>query len=126
MVERPRGVTGKRRQAVSILVSTMVLLSLVSIFTTSGSATPASVIDLTVTIDPQDAEACITPGQSDLLHFNCTVSVYQPSYFRSEVQLLASVSTGWPATLSPETISVQGSAMFYFACSVGVPSDASA
>lgn len=124
MVERPRGVTGRRKQAVSIMVSTMVLLSLVSIFTTSDSATPASVMNLSVTIDPQDAVACITPGRSDLLQFNCTVGVYQPSYFRSEIQLVASVSTGWPATLSYKTLNAQGSAMFYFACSVGVPSDA--
>ncbi len=126
MVERPRGVTGRRKPAVSILVSTMVLLSLVSLFTTSGGATPASVIDLDVTIDPQDAQACVTPGQLDTLDFNCTVGVYQPNYFRSEIHLAASVSTGWPVVLAVEALNIQGSAVMSFPCTVVVPPGASA
>ena len=110
----------------SIMVSTMMLLSLISICSTTGSATPASVIDLEVTIDPLDEEACISPSQLDVLDFNCTVGVYQSNYFRSEVQITATVSTGWPVEIALDTLNAQGSQVTSFPCSVIVPSGASA
>lgn len=74
-----------------------------------------------VSLDPSQVEAEVTQSQLGEAEFQGTVLVDQPEYLSSDITLTATVNTGWPLTLSPQSAQITGPGSLDFTVTVQVP-----
>jgi hypothetical protein len=91
------------RVALRVFVGLIVLSSAVVVFVPTASAqNPVPAMQMTLIPTSQEVE--ITASQPGAATFYGNVSVTKASYERAIVTLQASVSTGWPASVSPSSM----------------------
>lgn len=88
-------------------------------------AAPNPIPIVTIELSPSQQNADIGPERSDMVQFNCTVTVQTLNAIRYSVTIEMSTSTGWSAE-GLDGFTSMGSGFHSFVIYVGVPSDARA
>ncbi len=126
VVESPYVGPSRRRALRTFSTAIATLLFAVAILGPVLSGAPAPLVDLQISINPDEQDAFVSPGQDDVLIFDVAFSVDQPSWMRSDVEIHASMDTGWNIELATVRFVTSGQAMYSFPLTVTVPYDANA
>jgi hypothetical protein len=95
------------RSLVRMVVGMIVLLSAVSVLAQPAMA-QNPVPALSLTIAPSERHAIISPSQPGTASFTGNYTVDKLSIERAIINFQAVVTTGWPVSISPQTIQVSG------------------
>jgi hypothetical protein len=97
------------QQFTRLFVGSLVILSALAAMAPQAAA-QNPVPALSITISPGDRTAEITASQPAAVTFAGNYSVDKLAFERAVVTIQGSVSTGWPVTISPATITISGNA----------------
>ncbi len=116
-------VTNRR---IALLLGLILLAPSIVMLLPQVNSAPNPVPVVSVNLSPVHQMADIGPGRSDMVEFNCTVTVEALSAVRYTVTIDATASTDWPVHTSLHQIRSSGSGSTMLLVDVCVPCDAPA